>query len=53
MHGFALYRTGAEELAWMNRTALAFEGTVNVGTGKLIAVHRKPGFREYLFSAIE
>jgi len=40
MHGFALYRTGAEELAWMNRTALAFEGTVNVGTGKLIVEAR-------------
>ncbi len=35
LHGFVLYRTGAEELAWMNRTALAFDGTVNVGTGKL------------------
>lgn len=36
LHGFVLYRTGAEELAWMNSSALAFEGTVNVGTGKLI-----------------
>ena len=36
IHGFALYRTGAEDLAWMNRTALALEGTVNVGTGKLV-----------------
>jgi hypothetical protein len=31
-----LYRTGAEELAWMNRTALGFEGTVNNGTGELL-----------------
>src|SRR5215207_8889163 len=35
-HGFVLCHTGAEDLAWMNRTALAFEGTVNVGTGKLV-----------------
>lgn len=36
MHGFVLYRTGAEDLSWMNRTSLGFEGTVNVGTGELI-----------------
>jgi hypothetical protein len=31
-----LFRTGTAALAWMNRTALAFEGTVNVGTGKIV-----------------
>ncbi len=36
LHGFALYRTGVEDFGWMNRTAMAFEGTVNVGTGKLL-----------------
>lgn len=36
MHGFVLYRTGAQEMAWMNRTAVGFEGTVNVGTGELM-----------------
>lgn len=36
MHGFALCRTGAHELAWMNRTALGFEGTVNMGAGKIM-----------------
>lgn len=53
LHGFVLYRTGAEELAWMNRTALAFEGTVNVGTGKLIIEARaqKPGAAEQPGSA--
>jgi hypothetical protein len=52
LHGFALYRTGAEDLAWMNRTALAFEGTVNVGTGKLIIEARtsKSEVREQLGS---
>ncbi len=35
MHGFALCRTGAKRLSALNRTALAFDGTVNVGTGKL------------------
>lgn len=35
MHGFALCRTGAKRLSSLNRTALAFDGTVNVGTGKL------------------
>jgi len=35
-HGFVLYRTGAVDLAWMNRTTLAFGGTVNVGTRKLV-----------------
>ena len=36
LHGFVLFRTGAEELAWMNRSALAFEGTANVGTGEIV-----------------
>ena len=36
LHGFVPFRTGAEELAWMNRSALAFEGTANVGTGKIV-----------------
>ena len=40
MHGFVLARTGSEELAWMNRTALGFEGTVNVGTGEVLAEAR-------------
>lgn len=35
MHGFALCRTGAKRLSAFNRTALAFEGTANVGTRKL------------------
>jgi len=35
-HGFVLYRTGVEDLAWMNRIALAFEGTANMGTRKLV-----------------
>jgi hypothetical protein len=35
LHGFVLFRTGAQDLAWMNRIALAWEGTVNVGTGNL------------------
>ena len=35
LHGFSLARTGASEMAEMNRTAFAFEGTVNVGTKKL------------------
>jgi len=36
MHGFVLARTGAREFEWLNRTALAFEGSVNVGTGQLL-----------------
>jgi hypothetical protein len=35
MHGFALYRTGAADLAWLNRTALAIDGTANAGAGTL------------------
>ena len=35
LHGFALLRCGAPDLAWVNRTALAFTGSVNVGIGKL------------------
>lgn len=48
MHGFVLYRTGAQELAWMNRTSLGFEGSVNVGTGELIIEARvlHPGAAE-------
>lgn len=37
LHGFELYETGAADLAWLNRTALAFLGTANPGTGALIA----------------
>jgi hypothetical protein len=36
LHGFALARTGAREFEWLNRTALAFEGSANVGTGQLL-----------------
>ena len=36
LHGFVLARTGAREFEWLNRTALAFEGSVNVGTGQLL-----------------
>jgi Protein of unknown function (DUF3237) len=35
-HGFALYRAGAPDLSWLNQTALAFSGSVNVGTGTLV-----------------
>ena len=42
MHGFVLARTGAPDLAWLNRTALAFTGSTNVSTGKLVASAWKP-----------
>lgn len=37
LHGFALLRCGAPDLAWVNRTALALAGSVNVAMGKLQA----------------
>jgi hypothetical protein len=40
LHAFVLSRTGAKELAWMNRTVLGAEGTVNVGTGQIVAEAR-------------
>jgi hypothetical protein len=40
-HGFVLLRTGAEDLAWMNHTAIALEGTVNMVTGKLVVEARR------------
>jgi hypothetical protein len=40
LHGFVLARTGAQELAWMNHTALGFEGTVNIGLGELVVEAR-------------
>jgi hypothetical protein len=40
LHAFVLARTGARELAWMNSTALGAEGTVNMGTGQLVAEAR-------------
>jgi len=41
LHGFALYRTGSPRLAELNSTALAFEGTANLGTAKLeISAHQ-------------
>ena len=36
LHGFALCQTAAADLAWLNRTALAFEGSANPGAGKLL-----------------
>ena len=35
LHGFVMYRTGDGALAWLNRTAAAFEGSVNVGTRRI------------------
>lgn len=35
LHGFALHETGAEDLAWLNRTALALVGTASLGTRML------------------
>jgi hypothetical protein len=37
LHGFGLFETGAADLAWLNRAALAFRGTANPGTGALQA----------------
>lgn len=37
LHGFGLYETGVEELAWLNRTALAMQGVANPGIAALSA----------------
>jgi hypothetical protein len=41
MHGFVLYRTGASDLAHLNRTAASFQGYVNVGAGQLVVEARE------------
>jgi hypothetical protein len=40
LHGFVLASAGAAELAWMNRTAFAIEGTFNMATRRLHVVGR-------------
>ena len=40
IHGFALCQTGAAELAWLNHTAVAFEGWANAGAKKLTVTAR-------------
>ena len=42
MHGFALYRTGASDLAHLNRMAASFQGHVNVGRGRIFVEAREP-----------
>jgi len=42
LHGFALYRTGASDLAHLNRIAASFQGHVNVGRGQLVVEAREP-----------
>ncbi len=42
MHGFALYRTGASDLAHLNRIAASFHGHVNVGRGQIFVEAREP-----------
>ena len=36
IHGFAVYRTGAAGLEWLNRTIATFTGEVNPGLGTLV-----------------
>ncbi len=42
MHGFALYRTGAPDLAHLNRIAASFHGHVNVGRAQIFVEAREP-----------
>jgi hypothetical protein len=39
-HGFALFRTGAVGLEWLNRTVAAFEGEANPGLETLVVSAR-------------
>jgi hypothetical protein len=40
LHGFVLASAGADDLAWMNRTAFYIEGTFNMATRRLAIVGR-------------
>ena len=41
LHGFALYRTGAPDLAHLNRTVASFHGHVNVARAQLVVEARE------------
>ncbi len=40
LHGFVMASSGSQAHAWLNSTALAFEGTANMGVGKLVVAGR-------------